>query len=142
MKKADSKSHETEKKVQKEKATRERARTEKNRIIRLLKAADVPDATIKLLQSLIKSTSYLKAKLDDIESEFDSAPVVSEYNNGGNQSGICVSPYVKAYETLYKSYTSGMKQIMDCIPKKAAEPTEIEKPKNMLQIVMEKRKEA
>ncbi len=142
MKKADSKSHEINNKSQKEKAARERARTEKNRIIRLLKSAGTPDATVKILQSLIKSTSYLKAKLDDLESEFEDESVVSEYDNGGNQSGIRVSPYVKAYESLYKSYTSGMKQIMDCIPKTAAEPTETKKPKNMLQIVMEKRKEA
>lgn len=135
-------SHDLSEKKQKDKAARERARTEKNRITRLLKNSNVPEETVKIMQSLIKSTSYLKAKLDDIESEFEFAPIVEEYNNGGDQTGTRVSPYVKAYESLYKSYTAGLKQIMDVIPKKTVEAAETEKPKNMLQIVMDKRKDA
>ena len=125
-----------------EKTARQRAKTEKNKIIKLLKARGINDEKLKMLQSVISNTAMLKAKLDDAQDEIEEADLVDVYENG-NQSGTKANPAITAFSTLWKSYMAGMKIILDCAPEAAAGKTdESDKPKNMLQIVMEKRKEA
>lgn len=124
-----------------EKTARQRAKTEKNKIIRLLKARGINDDKLKLMQSVISNTAMLKAKLDDAQKELDGAELVDEYHNG-SQSGVRTNPAITAFNNLWKSYMSGMKMILDAVPESAAGKEETEKPKNVLQLVMEKRKDA
>lgn len=98
------------------KSTRERSRTEKNRITRLLKRTGVPEEKLKLLQNVINNTAYLKAKLDDAQEQLEDEPLTTEYNHGEKQGGMRVNPFITAYESLWKSYMSGMKVILDAVP--------------------------
>ena len=127
-----------------ERSARDRAKTEKNKLTRMLKAAGIKEEKLKMMQSVIANTAMMKAKLDDAQAEIEEAGLTEEYENGGGQSGVRANPVITAYSTLWKSYMAGMKVILDCLPDSAAaqKPKKPEEPKNMLQIVMEKRKDA
>ena len=118
------------------KLARERAKTEKNKIVRLLKQSGINEKTLKLLASTIENTAMLKAKLDDAQETIAEESIISEYDNGGGQTGTRINPAFTAYTGLYKSYCAGMKIILDAMPKQAeAAKKELEAPTNMLQII-------
>ena len=123
-----------------DKLARDRAKTEKNKIVRLLKAAGIDEKTLKLLASTIENTAMLKAKLDDAQKTIQDENIVSEYDNGGGQSGTRINPAFTAYTTLYKTYCAGMKIILDAMPKQAEAKKEIEAPTNMLAIIQARKK--
>ena len=124
-----------------DKLARERAKTEKNKITRLLKAAGIDEKTLKLLAPTIENTAMLKAKLDDAQETIAEESIISEYDNGGGQTGTRINPAFTAYTTLYKSYCSGMKIILDALPKQAAEAKkQLEAPTNMLAIIQARKK--
>ena len=128
-----------------EKKAKDRAKSEKNRLTRLLKAAGIKEEKLKLMQSVISNTAMMKAKLDDAQMELEGAALVDTYENGGGQTGTRANPVITAYSSLWKCYMTGMKTIIDSMPEaaaKSAKEIDNDKPKNMLQIVMEKRKEA
>lgn len=129
--------------AEKEEYTR-RVNREKTRLRGLLKKCSVSEDERKLLDSVIENTAWMKVKLDDARKSIKESQICISYDNGGGQKGIRENPLFKGYESLFKSYMTGMKQIMDCLPDTAAavKKQEVEKPKNMLQIVMDKRKEA
>lgn len=124
-----------------DKLARDRAKTEKNKITRLLKAAGTDEKTLKLLASTISNTAMLKAKLDDAMETIEEEDIVSEYDNGGGQSGTRINPAFTAYTSLYKSYCAGMKIILDAMPKQAAsQKKELEAPTNMLAVIQARKK--
>ena len=122
-----------------EKTIRERAKYEKNKIVRLLKAAGVAERTIKLLQPAIQNTATLKAKLDDIQEEIQDADLLIEYDHGGGQSGLKENPIFRMYESMWKSYTAGMKMILGYVPEESAKSaSKDDESKNVLLMVRNK----
>lgn len=123
-----------------EKTIKDRTKYEKNRITRLLKAAGVPEETVKFLQPIIQNTAAIKAKLDDAQDEMQDAPMLITYEHGGGQSGSRENPIFRIYESMWKSYMSGMKTIMSYMPDKGAETKKKEDAKmNVLQLVRDKK---
>ena len=116
---------------------KEEAEVERERIIELLKGAEVKDAKIKLLMPVIINTAWMKAKLDDARRQIKGSSIVIPYDNGGGQKGLRENPLFKGYEALWKSYMAGMAKIIDLLPAEAVEikEVEIERPKTMLEIV-------
>lgn len=122
-----------------EKTTKDRAKYEKNRIVRLMRAAGASEETIKLLQPVIQNTASLKAKLDDAQEEIQEAPLTIEWDNGGGQSGVKENPVFRMYESMWKSYMSGMKTILGYVPELGTESKKKEdKSTNVLQLVRDK----
>lgn len=122
-----------------EKTIRDRTKYEKNKIIRLLKAAGIPEGTIKLLQPIIQNTAVLKAKLDDAQEEMQDAEMLIEYKHGGGQSGIKENPIFRMHESMWKSYMTGMKLILSYIPNESVNTKKKDDAKeNVLQIVRDK----
>ena len=123
----------------------ESAQNEIDRIVDILREYEVSEKKIKALESIIVNTAWMKVKLDEARDAIKTSNVVIPYDNGGGQKGLRENPLFKGYESLFKSYMSGMKQILDTLPKQAAEirDAEIEKPQTMLELVRKKhRKEA
>ena len=123
----------------------ESAQNEIDRIVDILREYEVSEKKIKALESIIVNTAWMKVKLDEARDAIKTSNVVIPYDNGGGQKGLRENPLFKGYESLFKSYMSGMKQILDTLPKQAAEirEAEIEKPQTMLELVRKKhRKEA
>lgn len=124
----------------------EMATVEAERLRRLLFDCGVLETTVDLLNATIENTAWIKIKLDETRETIKTSKVVIPYDNGGGQKGLRENPLFKGYESLFKAYMSGMKQILDVLPKQAesVRKEEIEKPQTMLELVRKKhnRKEA
>lgn len=114
-----------------------RYKKELKRIIKLLKNAGVKDEKINLMNPVIENTAWMKVKLDDARVAVKNSQIVIAYDNGGNQRGLRENPMFKGYESLWKSYMTGMCKIIDCIPDSMSElkKEESEKPINMLDVI-------
>ena len=118
----------------------QRATTEANRLKSLLFDCEVSQLYIDLLSTTIENTAWMKVKLDEAREAIKTSNVVIPYDNGGGQKGLRENPLFKGYESLFKAYMSGMRQILDVLPDTAknVKKEEIEKPKTMLELVREK----
>lgn len=115
---------------------------ESERIKALLVECGVSDTYINMLLPVIENTSWMKVKLDEAREKIKTSSVVIPYDNGGGQTGLRENPLFKGYESLFKSYMGGLKQIMDAMPEQAfdVKEAELEKPKTMLELVRSKHK--
>lgn len=123
----------------------EMATAEAKRLRSLLFDCGVSDNCIEILSTTIDNTAWMKVKLDVTREKIKTTDVAIPYDNGGGQSGIRENPLFKGYESLFKTYMSGMRQILDMLPNEAinVKKEEIQKPKTMLELVRDKhRKEA
>lgn len=123
-------------------ALEERATAEATRLKSLLFNFNVSEDTISLLDDVIVNTAWMKVKLDEARGAIKESNVVIPYDNGGGQKGLRENPLFKGYESLFKSYMGGMKQIFDVLPKQAesTKKAELEKPQTMLELVRSKHK--
>ena len=115
------------------------------RIKSLLADFNVKEKRIQALDTVIENTAWMKIKLDDTKEKIGASSVVIPYDNGGGQKGLRENPLFKGYESLWKSYMSGMDKILACLPQeKAVEEAEaVEKPKTVLEMVQNRhRKQA
>lgn len=121
-----------------------KAEEEQKRIADLLNEVGISDKRQKLLEPIILNTAWMKAKLDDTREQIRGSSIVVPYNNGGGQKGLRENPLFKGYESLFRSYMSGMAKILDSLPPEAIEQSiEVEKPATMLELVRNKhRKDA
>jgi hypothetical protein len=121
-----------------------RAEEEQNRIIELLNEVGISAKKMKLLEPIVLNTAWMKVKLDDAREAIKNSNIVISYDNGGGQKGIRENPLFKGYEGLFKTYMSGLKQILDVLPpyEVQVKAEEIEKPKTVLELVRSKKKEA
>jgi len=122
---------------------KERAKEEQNRIEDILLEIGVSDKRMRMLEPVIANTSWMKAKLDDAREAIKNSNIVISYDNGGGQKGIRENPLFKGYESLFKSYMSGMDRILSCLPAEQIEveaQVQIEQPKTMLELMREKHK--
>lgn len=118
------------------------AEKENNRILNILTDCGVKESKIESLKPIIENVAWMKVKLDDAREAVKTSNVAIPYDNGGNQKGIRVNPLFTGYESLWKSYMSGMAKILDCLPKEEIEETvnAVETPKTMLELVRSKHK--
>lgn len=120
---------------------KEEIKTEKDRLTAILFDCGVSENKISVLDPIIENTVWMRIKLDATREKIKTSPAVVKYDNGGGQTGIRENPYYKAYESLFKSYMSGMDKILSFLPKDTAqEIKEVEKPKSVLELVRDKHK--
>lgn len=118
------------------------AMSEAERLRALLFNCGVNQTYVDFLETTIENTAWMKAKLDDAREQIRNTSVAIPYDNGGGQKGIRENPLFKGYENLFKSYMSGLKQILDVLPKEAVaiKDAEIEAPKTTLELIRNKHK--
>ena len=122
---------------------KERAQDEYNRISDILIDVGVSNKRRELLEPIIVNTAWMKAKLDDSREAIKNSQIVISYDNGGGQKGIRENPLFKGYESLWKSYITGMGKILESMPDdtELLSGVEEEAPKTILQIVRNKHRE-
>ena len=123
----------------------ESVQNEIDRIVDILREYEVSEKKIKALESIIVNTAWMKVKLDDARDGAKTSNVVIPYDNGGGQKGLRENPIFKGYESLWKSYMSGMCKILECFPEEQARASvdTAENPKTVLELVRNKhRKQA
>ena len=115
---------------------------EQNRLVRCLKKSNVEPARLDVVKPVIEHVSWLDVKLCEGKNQMADEPIMVEYDNGGGQTGIRENPIFKAYESLWKSYLSGVKVITETLPD--TNPNDLVdkdmKPDNVLSLVKAKRK--
>ena len=112
------------------------AAEEKQRLTSLLISC-LDSQTMKMLEPVIDNVAWMHGKLIDAREQIKGSSVCIPYDNGGGQKGIRENPLFKGYESLFKSYMTGLKAIMDYLPKDVKiEP--VESPKTVLQLVRSK----
>lgn len=117
----------------------QRVNEERERIFALLADFNVPKKRVKLLEPLVENVAWMKVKLDDARQAIKNSSVVIPYDNGGGQKGLRENPLFKGYESLWKSYVSGMDKIISALPEEAEQPIDdTMKPKSVLEIVRER----
>lgn len=121
---------------------KERAEEEYNRLCDLLREAGVAEKRILVIEPIIQNTAWMKIKLDDAQKTIKDSQIVISYDNGGGQKGIRENPLFKGYEALWKAYMQGMSVILDRLPVESTEvkKEEMEKPRNMLELVRERKR--
>ena len=109
-----------------------------------LRSAKTPAHIRKLLKGTIRNIAWLEMKLDEVRDSVPEGEIVREYDNGGGQKGLQESPFLRAYEKLFREYTTGMSEIMDALPRESREPmmkrVNKKEPKNMLELLKEKQR--
>lgn len=123
----------------------ELATLEVERLRALLFDYNISELRVNALQSIIENVAWMKVKLDEAREAVKTSSVVIPYDNGGGQKGLRENPIFKGYESLWKSYMSGMSKILDCLPSEQAqvEVEAVETPKTMLELVRDRhRKQA
>lgn len=118
------------------------AMLEAERLRALLFKYGVNPTYISLLNTTIENTAWMKVKLDEAREAIKTSNVVIPYDNGGGQRGLRENPLFKGYESLFKSYMGGMKQILDALPKQAENEknNELERSKTTLETIRAKHK--
>lgn len=118
----------------------QRAKKEQTKLKSVLNSYKVNKQKMKALMPIVENTAWMKVKLDDARELIKDADIVVEYDNGGGQRGIRENPLFKGYEALWKSYISGMNQILAVIPEEKVKETEekLDRPKTVLEMVREK----
>ena len=117
---------------------------EKRRIIREMKKGKIPAHKMKLLDATVSNAALLKVKLEEMKERALTEEVEIEYDNGGGQKGIRDNPFLKRYESLFKTYMLAMDKVLAAFPndseatKKKLEP---EKPETVLDMIKAKRKD-
>ena len=98
------------------------------------------DESLELAEAVL----FMAKKLKESRALMKNEPIVIEYDNGGGQSGIRENPKFKAYESLWKSYISGAKLIVDALPQADVETVAdtSAKPQTVLSMIQSKRSEA
>lgn len=116
----------------------ERTEEEKQRLTALLFDYNIPAKKVGLLDDTITNVAYMKVKLDDTREAIRHTDVAIPYDNGGGQKGVRENPLFKGYESLFKSYMSGLRVIMDLLPVEETEVAQADKPKTVLELVRER----
>lgn len=117
-----------------------RAEEEQNRLIKILKSANVSERRMMILSPVIVNTAWMKAKLDDARDAIKNSQIAISYDNGGGQKGIRENPLFKGYESLWRSYIQGVDRILSALPDEAANEYEggADKPKTVLELIQRK----
>lgn len=122
----------------------ERAVDEREKLTKLLFDFAVSEKRMLALEPIIENVAWMKVQLDDTRAAIKNSKVVIAYDNGGGQKGLRENPIFKGYESLWKSYMTGMSKILEVLPEEA-EKAVIEdeaRPKTVLELVRERHRTA
>ena len=78
-----------------------------------------PDA-LKIADPLIERCAFMQISLKELESLINQHGYTEIYQNGENQKGVKKSSEVDIYNQLMKNYVSGVKALLDLLPKNQA----------------------
>ena len=95
--------------------------SEIEKIYKILDDAGISERRKDALMPVIENVAWMKLKLDETRETIADTSVAIPYDNGGGQSGIRENPLFKGYESLWKSYVTGMDRIFGLLPKESAE---------------------
>lgn len=116
------------------------------KLTRFWRESGVDADKIDAFTPLFDNICWMQIKLEDAREEIGEAGLLTEYDNGGGQSGVRQNPAFKAYEALWKSYCTGLgillPQLPDAAKDSATAAARNAAPETALALVLGKRKDA
>lgn len=76
-------------------------------------------------RELAEQVFFMRKKLEEMREELKDEPLITEYDNGGQQRGTHVNPVFKAHRELVLTYAKTLKALEDIIGKE--DPNEKER---------------
>lgn len=124
-----------------------RCKKEQRKMLKIFWDSGLDADKINILTPLIENISWMKVKLDDAREDIGEDGLTAKYDNGGGQKGIREHPAFKAYESLWKSYNSGLAVILSHMQGQDAEKAvetiqQSSEVPNALELVLSRRKDA
>lgn len=123
-----------------------RCKKELRKMTRFYRENGINDEKIESLMPVFENVCWMQIKLEDARNDISEDGVTMEYDNGGGQSGVRENPAFKAYETLWKSYCSGLQILLAELPDEAKGAVEAAgqsaAPRTALALVMAGREKA
>ena len=102
--------------VRKPTAKQARMDSELRRLREITKDA-IPEERRKAVMPLLANLAFLKVKLDDARNDLLYESISTEYDNGGGQTGLREHPGFAAYNKLFTTFSRGVKQLTDMMPR-------------------------
>ncbi len=102
--------------VRKPTAKQARMDSELRRLREITKDA-IPEERRKAVMPLLANLAFLKVKLDDARNDLLYESIFTEYDNGGGQTGLREHPGFAAYNKLFTTFSRGVKQLTDMMPR-------------------------
>lgn len=102
--------------VRKPTAKQTRMDSELRRLREITKDA-IPEERRKAVTPLLANLAFLKVKLDDARNDLLYESIFTEYDNGGGQTGLREHPGFAAYNKLFTTFSRGVKQLTDMMPR-------------------------
>ncbi len=102
--------------VRKPTAKQTRMDSELRRLREITKDA-IPEERRKAVMPLLANLAFLKVKLDDARNDLLYESIFTEYDNGGGQTGLREHPGFAAYNKLFTTFSRGVKQLTDMMPR-------------------------
>lgn len=62
-------------------------------------------------RELAEQLFFMREKLEELREELKDAPLITEYDNGGQQRGTHINPAFKAHKDLLSTYTKTLKAL-------------------------------
>lgn len=93
--------------------------TEIERLTNIYKNIDADKAAV--VKELIQNAAYSAVTLRELQKNITEYGAVQEYNNGGGQCGMRISPALQAYTKLIATYNGIIKQLVGLLPKSEQE---------------------
>ena len=89
------------------------------RLSNIYKNIDLDKAAV--VKDLIQNAAYSAVTLRELQKGITEYGAIQEYNNGGGQSGMRISPALQAYTKLIATYNGIIKQLVGLLPKSEQE---------------------
>ena len=86
----------------------------------------LPDNERTFLQPLLENAAFMRATLDELQTQIRVSGAVDEYQNGANQHGVKISAAIQAYNQMMKTYHTLMDKLLSKLPAEAGDRDELD----------------
>lgn len=77
--------------------------------------AGIPQPKRDFAVELVLDLMFLKKKMAECRKQANASTPVTEYDNGGGQTGVRVDPWVQAHKSLAGDYRAALKQLTELL---------------------------
>ena len=97
---------------------------ELERLVKLF--SPLPDNERTFLQPLLENAAFMRATLDELQTQIRVSGAVDEYQNGANQHGVKISAAIQAYNQMMKTYHTLMDKLLSRLPAETGDADELD----------------
>lgn len=116
-----------------------RCKKQQRKLLKICEDYGLSAEKIGVILPVIENICWMQIKLEDAREDIAGDGLTTEYDNGGGQTGVRENPAFKAYEALWKSYSTGLQIILSVLPEQAAQVVK-DNSENVLELVLNRKR--